>query len=307
MQYPAISQNFNYLFAYFSNNLQPLGTKLASFINDALSKHVGIKQPPFTPFTATLLVGGLTFTAVGVLFYSLFGGSIKPPVTQTKKNTAEEETSPVDEFFSKATLAIETANKILESEDLTSELIRRVSRKSSLSKKKITDQGQQIGLYALAIKDNVPLNAFGKLVNEDVHMHGSDFLSLLRTPGDLAKQKLEHILTYKKLDFIIESPPAFQFTLLMETPLEYIKKLPSFGIKVNTRNKEKDTILTKLASDAKRTGSDEHLPRIQALIKCGANPSVNNSQLIDAVDLGPEKGPIHDALVKAAKNFPSKK
>ncbi len=301
MQYPAISQNFNSLFVYFSNNLQPLGTTLASFINDTLSKRVGIKQPPFTPFTATILVGCLTLTAVGALFYTVFGASKKPPASQPETNNPNEN-SQVDKFLEEIRPSEETAREILHSLDLTHQLIQRTTKNRFLSQKKIKDKGEKNELLSLATKDDVTLDVFTALAKAVNHMPARDFLYLLRAQTDLAKQKLGFILSHKKLSFITDAPSDvdLNFVLLMETPVQYIPSLPKFKVKVNKTNNG-ETILTKLASEAKRAGTEEHLPRIEALLRLRANPGIKNSESQDAVDLAPEKGPIREAL-EAAKN-----
>ncbi len=78
MQFPSISQKFNSIAPNLSSGLQTLGKALASFINEALVKRLGVKHPPLTPFAATLLVGGLSLATVGLLYCAVFGSSKKP-------------------------------------------------------------------------------------------------------------------------------------------------------------------------------------------------------------------------------------
>ncbi len=82
------------IYSNLSTHLQPAGKTLASFLNGALSKYAGVKQPPFNPISATLLIGGLTLATVGTLFYVVFGSSKNPPKLQTKPENPPAGTTP---------------------------------------------------------------------------------------------------------------------------------------------------------------------------------------------------------------------
>lgn len=235
------------------------------------------------------------------------------PKSEVQPNPVEENTpaspkspildpfsTPVDEFIQGFNVSGEVVQRIIDSDELLDDLIARTRKNRFMSQKKVKAETGKVSFISFALKDSCPLERFKKLADAVTQIPLSEFNFLLgnASSNELVRNKLEYILSSKKVSYIAGSSP---FDLLLSIPVEHIQNFPNFfKSDVNTKNDDGETLLTHLAKEVASTNSEEHLSRIQALLACGAKPTIKNKSGKNAVDLAPATGEIRTVLEKAA-------
>jgi len=310
MQFPSISQKFNSVAPNLSSSLQSFGRALASYINETLIKRLRVKHPPFTPFTATLLVGGLSLATVGILYYAVFGSPKTPahppkpgPLTAQKKEPNEDMPPLVGSSESEAD---DDLSKFQESDDgekaekpNTTEAIK--TKSHNLSKREpieytsdsdadVSDESDSEVSPAVSLKRKVTVNKaaiesatsyeeFVSIINSAKSMRTHYFTELLTDNSDLAKEKLKYIFENKNISFISHKNEYLSISLLLNTPCDLIWLLKDFKVDPNAKRKDGETALTYLI--IRNTKDDLSL----------SNNSIPDKAIQDLIDaFAPEQG-----------------
>jgi len=301
MKLTAVAPIFSSIYSNISNH--SVGKTLASFLNGALSKYAGVKKPPLTPFTATLLVGGLTLATVGTLFYAVFGSSKKPPAPP-QQQPKPENTPPL--VGSSESEADDDLSKFQESDDgekaekpNTTEAIK--TKSHNLSKREpieytsdsdadVSDESDSEVSPAVSLKRKVTVNKaaiesatsyeeFVSIINSAKSMRTHYFTELLTDNSDLAKEKLKYIFENKNISFISHKNEYLSISLLLNTPCDLIWLLKDFKVDPNAKRKDGETALTYLI--IRNTKDDLSL----------SNNSIPDKAIQDLIDaFAPEQG-----------------
>lgn len=230
MKLTAVAPILSSIYSNISNH--SVGKTLASFLNGALSKYAGVKQPPLTPFTATLLVGGLTLATVGTLFYAVFSSSRTPPAPPQKdpkhENTLVTTPQPEPENEPPAAPNTTTENaltKALVEEDLP------VSPKQESPESETATK---------PLKENTPPNSPKHHVVDPLSTPVDRFIKENYVSGEVVQQiidsdelvdnlikrnKLNHFISTKKVKVETEKVPLIFFALKDSCPLERFIKI----------------------------------------------------------------------------------